>query len=90
MENHSLTNQNKKPNDIVLFYSVNNIMWKGLKTHSWAKKRFKITKSGKILFKKACNNHLLTNKWNNNKRDKYGKEISPTYVKKIKALFPHN
>jgi len=65
-------------------------MAKTLKTHSWAAKRFKITKSKKVLFKKACNNHLLTNKGNNNKRDAYGKSLSKTYVKKIKTLFPYN
>ncbi len=65
-------------------------MWKGLKTHSWAKKRFKITATKKVLFKKSCNNHLLTNKGNNNKRDPYGKLLSKTYVKKVKTLFPYN
>ncbi|HCY20406.1 TPA: hypothetical protein DIC40_00750 [Patescibacteria group bacterium] len=33
-----------------------------LKTHKGAQKRFKITKSKKVMFKKSCNNHLLTNK----------------------------
>ena len=65
-------------------------MGKGLKTHSWAKKRFKITGSGKVLFKKSCNNHLLTNKGKNNKSDGYGVELSSTYVKKVKTLFPYN
>ncbi len=65
-------------------------MAKWLKTHSWAAKRFKITKGKKVLFKKACNNHLLTNKGNNNKRDMYGKSLSKTYVKKVKHLFPYN
>jgi len=66
-------------------------MGKGLKTHSWAAKRFKITKgkTKKVLFNKACNNHLLTNKGNNNKRETYGKSLSKTYVKKVKALFPY-
>ncbi|MFA7298645.1 MAG: 50S ribosomal protein L35 [Candidatus Absconditabacterales bacterium] len=65
-------------------------MGKGLKTHSGAKKRFKITSTGKVLFKKACNNHLLTNKGDNNKKDGYGVELSKTHVKKIKTLFPYN
>ncbi len=65
-------------------------MGKGLKTHSWAKKRFKITWSGKVLFKKSCNNHLLTNKGKNNKSDGYGVTLSETYVKKVKTLFPYN
>ncbi len=61
-----------------------------LKTHSGAAKRFKITKNKKISFKKACNNHLLTNKWKNNKKSVYGKELHVSYVKKVKALFPYN
>jgi len=65
-------------------------MWKGLKTHSWAKKRFKITSAWKVLFKKACNNHLLTNKGDNNKSDGYWVSLSKTYVKKVKTLFPYN
>ncbi|MCX6825548.1 MAG: 50S ribosomal protein L35 [candidate division SR1 bacterium] len=65
-------------------------MGKGLKTHSGAKKRFKITKSKKVLFKKACNNHLLTNKGSNNKSNPYGKLLSKTYEKKVKTLFPYN
>ncbi len=60
------------------------------KTHSWAKKRFKITKTWKVIFKKACNNHLLTNKGNNNKRDPYGKVLSESHAKKVKTLFPYN
>jgi ribosomal protein L35 len=33
-----------------------------LKTHKGAQKRFKITKKKKVIFGKAGNNHLLTNK----------------------------
>ena len=65
-------------------------MGKGLKTHSWAKKRFKITGTWKVTFKKSCNNHLLTNKWKNNKSDGYGVILDATYVKKVKTLFPYN
>ena len=65
-------------------------MGKGLKTHSWAKKRFKITAGGKVLFNKACNNHLLTNKGDNNKTEGYGVKLSKSYVKKVKTLFPYN
>lgn len=60
-----------------------------LKTHKGAQKRFKITKTKKVLFSKACNNHLLTNKWKNNKAFVYGKELHVSYAKKIKALFPY-
>jgi len=61
-----------------------------LKTHKWAQKRFKITKKKKVLFKKACNNHLLTNKGKSNKSDWSGRELHVSYVKKVKALFPYN
>lgn len=60
-----------------------------MKTHKWAQKRIKITKTKKILFAKAGNNHLLTNKGNNNKGYPYGKELSATYKKKITNLFPY-
>ncbi len=32
------------------------------KTHSGAKKRTKITGTGKVMFQKACKNHLLSSK----------------------------
>lgn len=60
-----------------------------MKTHKWAQKRMKITKTKKILFDKAWNNHLLTNKGKNNKAYPYGKVLSKTYEKKIKNLFPY-
>ncbi len=61
-----------------------------VKTHSWAAKRFKITKSKKVMFKKACNNHLLTNKGKTNKKSVYGKELHVSYTKKVRDLFPYN
>jgi len=62
------------------------------KNHSWAKKRFRITKNGKVLFDKSCNNHLLTNKgWNagNHKKFPYGKSASKADLKNIKNLVVH-
>lgn len=78
--------------DTVLFYFVNHnkVMGQKLKTHKWAQKRIKITKGKKLLFDKAGNRHLLTNKWKNNKAYPYGKQLSKTYEKKIKALFPYS
>ena len=61
-----------------------------LKSHSGAKKRFKITKNKKVLSKKSCNNHLLTNKWDTNKKSPYGKEITGANSKMIKNLIPYN
>lgn len=65
-------------------------MTNALKTHKWAQKRFKLTKNKKVLFKKTCNNHLLTNKWKTNKKSVYGKELHESYAKKVKSLFPYN
>ncbi len=60
-----------------------------LKTHKWAKKRFKITKNKKVIFDKACNNHLLTNKWKNNKAYVSGKVLHESSAKKVRNLFPY-
>ncbi len=96
MGNVNLIHQNKMPNDIVSYCLANSfylyylcIMATSLKTHSWAAKRFKMTKNKKILFKKAGNNHLLTNKGKNHQKYPYGKVLSSTYAKKIKTLFPY-
>lgn len=59
------------------------------KSHSGAAKRFKITKKGKVLSSKSCNNHLLTNKWKTNKKNPYGKELSAFNSKMIKNLIPY-
>jgi ribosomal protein L35 len=61
-----------------------------LKTHKWAQKRLKITKNKKVVFDKAWNNHLLTNKGDNNKAYPYWKVLSKTYEKKMRNLFPYN
>lgn len=60
-----------------------------IKTHSGAKKRFKITKSKKVLFDKSCNNHLLTNKGDTREKDSYGKALNKTDAKNIKNLLPY-
>jgi len=60
-----------------------------MKSHSWALKRFKITKKNKVMTKKSCNNHLLTNKWASNKKSPYGKQLSKVDSKMIKNLLPY-
>jgi large subunit ribosomal protein L35 len=57
-----------------------------LKTHSGAKKRFKVTKSGKITSKKQGNNHLLTNKGKTNKKFSYGKQLVGAAKKAVESL----
>ncbi len=56
------------------------------KSHSWAMKRFRVTKNWKVLCKKSCNNHLLTNKWKNNKKFAYGKQLTSQVGKVVKSL----
>ena len=60
-----------------------------MKSHSGAAKRFKITKTKKVMSKKSWNNHLLTNKWDSNKKHPYGKELSKANSKMIKNLLPY-
>ncbi len=61
-----------------------------IKTHSWAKKRFKITKNWKIIHKKQWKNHLLMNKDKSHRTYKYNKVLDDVENKRIKALFPNN
>ena len=60
-----------------------------LKTHKWAQKRIKITKKGKLISKKSCNNHLLTNKGKTNKKFQYGKVLTKAAVKSVADLLPY-
>ncbi len=60
-----------------------------MKSHSWASKRFKITKKNKVMTKKSCNNHLLTNKGDSNKKSPYGKVLAKADSKMIKNLLPY-
>lgn len=58
-----------------------------IKTNSSAKKRFKVTASGKIMRKKAYKNHILTKKEKDRKR-KLGRmtEISHADLNNVKYL----
>ena len=60
-----------------------------LKTHSVAKKRFKISKNWKIIHKKQGKSHLLMNKDKVHRKYKYGKVLDKVEEKRIKALFPN-
>ncbi len=60
-----------------------------IKTHSGAKKRFKITKNWKIIHKKQWKSHLLMNKQKAHRRFPYGKVLDEVENKRIKALFPN-
>lgn len=61
-----------------------------IKTHSWAKKRFKITKNWKIIHKKAWKSHLLMNKQKSHRKYPYWKVLDEVETKRIKALFPNS
>ena len=61
-----------------------------IKTHSGAKKRFKLTKTGKV--KKACayKSHILTKKeTKRTRRLRQGSYADKTYVAAIKELIPY-
>lgn len=61
-----------------------------IKTHSWAKKRFKITKNWKIIHKKQWTSHLLMNKDGSHKTYQYWKVLDKADNKRIVALFPNS
>ncbi len=57
------------------------------KTHSGAKKRFKVTGSGKIMHERTNRRHLLEVKPSKRTRRLEGvKELSPADTKKVKKL----
>ncbi|MFH0977580.1 MAG: 50S ribosomal protein L35 [Spirochaetota bacterium] len=61
-----------------------------LKTNSGAKKRFKITKTGKVKRAKACKSHLLENKTTKRKRHLRKSEIEPAAVaNRLKKMMPY-
>ncbi len=57
------------------------------KTHSGAKKRFRVTANGKVKFAKANRGHFLTNKSQNRKRKlRKGSYIAGKNANNIKTL----
>jgi large subunit ribosomal protein L35 len=61
-----------------------------MKSNSGAKKRFKVTGSGKVKRKKAFKRHILTKKSSKTKRQ-LGKStlVADADVAKVKALIPN-
>ena len=60
-----------------------------LKTHSGAKKRFSLTKNGKVKRKKAFHSHILTKKDTKRKRSlRKGTYADKTNVEAIKKMLP--
>ena len=62
-----------------------------MKSHRGAKKRFKVTKNGKVKYRRGFRNHILTHKSSKRKRhlrkDSY---LEPQDAKKVKALLPYD
>ena len=60
-----------------------------LKTHSGAKKRFRVSGSGKIIMNKSGKRHLLINKSSKAKgKDSYGRVVDPTNREAIAKVLP--
>ena len=61
------------------------------KTHSSAKKRIKITGSGKFVLPKACKRHLLSDKGKRAKgKNKYGVVAEPANLKALRRCLPNS
>lgn len=61
-----------------------------VKTKSGAKKRFKVTGTGKVMHKSAFKNHILTKKETKQKR-RLGKKslVKSSDMKNVKFMLPH-
>ena len=61
-----------------------------VKTKSGAKKRFKVTGTGKVKHKRAYKNHILTKKGTKQKR-RLGKKatVKSSDMKNVKFMLPH-
>lgn len=61
-----------------------------IKTHSGAKKRFKLTKNGKVKFRRTNRIHRLTQKATKRKRQsRANRYADDSNVAQIKALLPY-
>ncbi|MDP2652432.1 MAG: 50S ribosomal protein L35 [Candidatus Omnitrophota bacterium] len=61
-----------------------------LKTNRSAAKRFKITKKGKIKYRKAGRRHILGKKTRKRKRQlRHSAYVSKTDVKRLRRLLPY-
>ena len=60
------------------------------KTHSWAKKRVKITGTWKYVLAKSCKRHLLSDKSKKAKgRNKYGQVASSAMTREMRQCLPN-
>ena len=62
-----------------------------MKTHSGAKKRFKVTGSGKVKYKKPGQRHLLTgDSGNQNRKSRKASYVPATDMRTMKKNLPHS
>jgi len=60
-----------------------------MKSHSGAKKRFKVTGSGKVTYKKSGQRHLLTGmSANRGRRLRKGKVVTGRQAKMLRSILP--
>ncbi|MCF7943089.1 MAG: 50S ribosomal protein L35 [Spirochaetia bacterium] len=61
-----------------------------MKTRKAAAKRYKVTSSGKVLYKKQGTRHILTKKSSKRKRSlRHSDVLSDPETKKVKKLLPY-
>ncbi|MDR0956752.1 MAG: 50S ribosomal protein L35 [Endomicrobium sp.] len=62
-----------------------------IKTHNGAKKRFRITGTGKIKYKKPGQRHLMTgDSGNQNRKSRKALIVASSDVKVIRKIMPYN
>ncbi len=62
-----------------------------MKTNKAVKKRFRITKKGKVLMQKSLRRHLMTDRSSKSKRQDRGwKLVDPSDRKRIQQLLPYD
>ncbi|MDR1474288.1 MAG: 50S ribosomal protein L35 [Endomicrobium sp.] len=62
-----------------------------MKTHSGAKKRFKVTGTGKVKYKKPGQRHLMTgDSGNQNRKSRKPVLVTDSDVKTIKKIMPYS
>lgn len=62
-----------------------------IKTNKAVKKRFKITKTGKVMATSSFRRHLLTDRTSKRKRQsRHWRQVDPTDKKRIKLLLPYD
>jgi large subunit ribosomal protein L35 len=62
-----------------------------MKTHSGARKRFKVTGTGKVKYKKPGQRHLMTgDSGNQNRKSRKALMVASSDVKVIRKIMPYN